>query len=110
MIEALRQAKSAHGLKRTILAGSAMVPDTLRIIHRPGDKEAPLVPVHWDGDLIKGAFNRSSVGTLVERKTRFVVLCRMNANGADAVVDSFTRQMKRLLAVLRKSMTYDWGS
>ncbi|OLH69420.1 transposase, partial [Xanthomonas oryzae pv. oryzae] len=25
-----------------------------------------------------GAFNRSCVGTLVERKTRFVVLCRMD--------------------------------
>mgnify|MGYP005872316997 CR=1 FL=1 len=46
-------------------------------------------------DLIKGAFNRSSVGTLVERKTRFVVLCRMRGHGADAVLDSFSRQMVR---------------
>lgn len=63
-----------------------------------------------EGDLIKGAFNRSSVGTLVERKTRFVVLCKMNGNGAEAALDSFSRQMKRLPAALRKSMTYDRGS
>jgi len=50
------------------------------------------------------------VGTLVERKTRFVVLCKMNGNGAEAVLDSFTRQMKRLPVALRKSMTYDRGS
>lgn len=110
MIEALRQAKPARGRRRRTLAGSAMVPEPLRIVHRPEDIEARLVPGHWEGDLIKGAFNRSSVGTLVERKTRFVVLCKMTGNGADAVLDSFTRQMKRLPAALRKSMTYDRGS
>jgi len=68
------------------------------------------VPGHWEGDLIKGAFNRSSVGTLVERKTRFVVLCKMKGNGAGAVLDSFTRQMKHLPVALRKSMTCDRGS
>jgi IS30 family transposase len=66
----------------------------LRIIHRPEEIEGRLVPGHRKGDLIKGAFNRSAVGTLVERKTRFVVLCKMNGNSADAVLGSFTRQMK----------------
>ena len=110
MIEALRQAKPARGRRRTTRAGSSIVPESLRIIHRPEEIEARIVPGHWEGDLIKGAFNRSSVGTLVERKTRFVVLCKMNGNGAEAVLDSFTRQMQRLPAALRKSMTYDRGS
>jgi len=110
MIDALRQAKPARGLRRGTLAGSAMVPESLRIINRPEEIEARLVPGHWEGDLIKGAFNRSSVGTLVERKTRLKVLCKMNGNGAEAVLDSFTRQMKHLPVALRKSMTYDRGS
>jgi IS30 family transposase len=110
MVEALRQAKPARGRRRTTLAGTSMVPESLRIINRPEEIEARLVPGHWEGDLIKGAFNRSSVGTLVERKTRFVILCKMNGNGAEAVLDSFNRQMKRLPAALRKSMTYDRGS
>jgi len=42
------------------------------------------------------ANSRASVGTLVERKTRFLVLCKMKGNGAEAVLDSFARQMKRL--------------
>ena len=87
-----------------------MVPKSLRIINRPEEIEARLVPGHWEGDLIKGAFNRSSVGTLVERKTRFAILCKMDGNGAEAALDSFTRQMGRLPAALRKSMTYDRGS
>ena len=110
MIQALRQKKPTRGRRRTTLAGSSMVPESLRITHRPEEIEARIAPGHWEGDLIKGAFNRSSVGTLVERKTRFVVLCKMNGNGAEAALDSFTRQMKRLPAVMRKSMTYDRGS
>jgi IS30 family transposase len=31
-------------------------------------------------------------------------------NGAEAALDRFTRQMKRLPAMMRKSMTYDCGS
>ncbi len=73
MIAALRQHKPARGLRRTTLAGGSIAPESLRIIHRPEEIEARLVPGHWEGDLIKGAFNRSSAGTLVERKTRFVM-------------------------------------
>ncbi len=51
-----------------------------------------------------------AVGALVERKTRFVVLCKMNGNVANVVLDSFKRQMKRLHVAPRKSMTYDCGS
>lgn len=110
MIEALRRSKPKRGRKRTTAAGASMVRKTLHIINRPEEVEARLVPGHWEGDLIKGAFNRSSVGTLVERKTRFVVLCKMDGNGAEAALESFSRQMKRLPAALRKSMTYDRGS
>ena len=75
MVAALRQHKPSRGRRRTTLVGTSMVPVSLKIIHGPEEIEARLVPGHWEGDLIKGAFNRSSVGTLVERKTRFVVLC-----------------------------------
>jgi IS30 family transposase len=68
------------------------------------------VPGHWEGDLIKGAFNRSAVGTVVERKTRFLIPRKMRGCTADAALEGFTRQMKRLPAVLRKSLTYDRGS
>ena len=50
------------------------------------------------------------MGTLVERKTRFVVLCKMQGNTAAAALEAFSRQMKRLPREMRRSMTYDRGS
>ena len=109
MTEALRQGKTRRGTRRRTLAGSAIVPDSLKIIHRPEEVDAGLIPGHWEGDMIKGAGNRTSVGTLVERKTRFLILSKMNGNGAEAALEGFSRQMKRLPASMRKSMTYDRG-
>lgn len=97
-------------MRRTTLAGSALVPETLRIIHRPEDIEARLVPGHWEGYLIKGAFNRSAIGTVVKRKTRFVIHSKMRGCTANAALEGFTRQIKRLPVALRQSITYDRGS
>lgn len=110
MIEALRQEKPARGTTRRTLARKSFVPDELRIIHRPEQIETRQWPGHWEGDLVKGAFNRSCVGTLVERKTRFVVLCRMDGCTAQDALEGFTRQMKKVPAFLRESLTYDRGS
>ena len=53
MIEALRQAKPVRGRRRTTLSGSGMIPESLRIINRPEEIEARLVPGHWEGDRIR---------------------------------------------------------
>lgn len=110
MVEALRQEKPRRGRRRTTAAAGGFVPEALRIVHRPEAIAERKLPGHWEGDLIKGAFNRSCVGTLVERKTRFVVLCRMDGCTAQDALEGFARQMKKLPAFLRESLTYDRGS
>jgi len=112
MITALRQAKSSRGRPRKTAArrGGLSIPEDIEIKNRPEEIETRVLPGHWEGDFIKGAFNRSAVGTLVERKTRFVVLCKMNDCSAEAALESFARQMKKLPAFLRESLTYDRGS
>jgi len=110
MIQSLRQAKSRRGVRRTTAATRSFVPEHQRIAYRPEDIEQRLLPGHWEGDFIKGAYNRSAVGVLVERKTRFVVLCKMDGCTSDDALVGFTRQMKKLPAFLRQSMTYDRGS
>jgi IS30 family transposase len=111
MIAELRQRKRQRGIRRRTKAGGPVsVPETQRIAQRPAEVGLREVPGHWEGDLIKGAFNRSSVGTLVERQTRFTILCRMEGGTAQAALEGFGKQMKRLPAFLRESLTYDRGS
>jgi transposase, IS30 family len=50
----------------------------MQSIHaRPPGVEDRLIPAHREGDLIKGAGNRSSTGTLVERTSGFVTQRRI---------------------------------
>ncbi len=85
------------------------LPDMLSIRERPAEAEGRLVPGHWEGDLVKGAGNRSAVGTLVERTSRYVILARMDGVGALAALEGFTRKLRAVPACLRKTMTYDQG-
>jgi IS30 family transposase len=54
---------------------------------RPPEVDDRVMPGHWEGDLIKGAGNRSSVAVLIERTTRLVLLARM----PDATAESSRR-------------------
>jgi len=85
------------------------IPDMLSLHVRPPEVEDRLVPGHWEGDLIKGARNQSSVGTLVERTSRLVLLARMTAATAEAALESFTEILNRVHAPMRKTLTYDQG-
>ena len=83
--------------------------DITPIADRPKDVETRVVPGHWEGDLIKGKYNRSSVGTLVERTSRYVILVQLDDAKAPTVHQGFVRQMKDVPDVLRRSLTYDRG-
>ena len=85
------------------------IPNMVRIHDRPPEVEERLIPGHWEGDLIKGAQNRSAVGTRVERTTLFTVLSKMDNASADAALSGFSHVLNRIAAHRRLSLTYDQG-
>ena len=76
---------------------------------RPLDVLTREMPGDWERDLVKGAANASCIGTLVERKSRYVSLSKMKNCGADAALQGFSRALKRVPKTMLKSLTYDQG-
>jgi IS30 family transposase len=99
----MRQGKPAGTTRR------GQIQDAVSISERPPSVEDRAVPGHWEGDLIAGTRN-SYIATLVERKTRFVILAKVESKETDVVIDGFIREMKNLPDVLRKTLTLDRGS
>ena len=85
------------------------IPNMTSIDLRPADITERLVPGHWEGDHIKGASNRSQVGTLVERKTRYVALVKLDNGSAQATTEGFGTILQRFDVDMRRSLTYDQG-
>ena len=78
---------------------------------RPAEVGDRAIPGHWEGDLILGAGNKSAVGTLVERSTRFVILPHPpGRHDAETVQDAIIRKMRTLPKTLRNTLTWDQGS
>ena len=61
----------------------------------------------WKSGCIKGAHNRSAVGTLVERTTLFTVRAKMDNARAESAVKGFGQVLNRIEAQNRLSLTYD---
>jgi IS30 family transposase len=88
-----------------------MATPMLMISERPPEVADRAVPGHWEGDLIIGKDNKSAIGTLVERSTRFVMLLHLpHGYGPAAVRDALIAKMATLPQQLRATLTWDQGS
>jgi transposase, IS30 family len=66
---------------------------------------------HWEGDLIVGAGNRSAIGTLVERTSRYTILLHLAGDrSAGAVKTAVIAAFTELPEHLRRSLTWDQGN
>ena len=110
--ETIALLRHGHNKRRPRTRGEdrrGQIPNMTSIDLRPSDIEERLVPGHWEGDHIKGAGNRSQVGTLVERQSRYVALVKLGNGTAQATTEGFGTILQRFDADLRRSLTYDQG-
>jgi IS30 family transposase len=78
------------------------------ISDRPPAAADRAVPGHWEGDLLVGG-GGSQVATLVERRSRYVLVVRLPRRDAASVARALARRVRRLPASLKQSLTWDQG-
>jgi IS30 family transposase len=104
----------------------AHVTPEVMISERPAEAADRAVPGHWEGDLLIG-LERSAIGTLVERATRFTILIHLPREdgygtipraknspalagyGAVTMKNALASTMTTLPEQLRRSLTWDRG-
>ena len=111
--ELTRYLRSAHTNRRPrghrVMNGQGQLRATLNIRERPAEADDRAVPGHWEGDLLMGK-RMHAMATLVERKTRFVMLIALpNGHAADVVADALAAKIVELPTQLRRSLTWDQG-
>lgn len=128
LIAALRTGRALRvPRERARRRGKHFISEEVKISARPAEVADRAVPGHWEGDLIIGA-NRSAIGTLVERTTRFTLLLHLPpmdghgqiprdkhgpalaGHGAEAVNAAIAEQFGSFPEQLRRSLTWDQGA
>ncbi|OBS03362.1 integrase [Mycobacterium gordonae] len=102
-----------------------ITPEAL-ISQRPAEAEDRAVPGHWEGDLLIG-LERSAIGTVVERKTRYTMLIHLPREegyrhkhsvkngpalagyGAITMKNALANTLSKLPEQLARSLTWDRG-
>ncbi|MEI6865452.1 IS30 family transposase, partial [Flavicella sp.] len=60
-------------------------------------------------DLVIGKNHKSAIGTIVERKTRAVLIIKLKSKKAEEVAKEFSKILNNLNPIFKKTMTYDNG-
>ncbi|MBB5061092.1 IS30 family transposase [Granulicella aggregans] len=111
--ELMQHLRSKRRIRRSVHAragghSQGQIVDAVSIRERPAEVEDRAIPGHWEGDLLAGTGN-SHIATLVERHSRFTILVKVPGKDTATVVDALSRQVRKLPASLRRSLTWDRG-
>lgn len=110
LVAHLRQRRPVRHSRASATTGrrTGQIVDAVSIAERPPSVEDRALPGHWEGDLLAGN-KRSNIATLVERRSRYVLLVRLRARDAASVAQALIRRVHHLPAGLMQSLTWDRG-
>ena len=111
--ELVKHLRSQRRTRRSRHAGvrrqsRGQIVDAISIRERPAEIEDRAIPGHWEGELLGGTQN-SHIATLVERRSRFVMLVQVPSKDTATVVAALSQHVRQLPATLRRSLTLDRG-
>lgn len=95
--------------KRKFGKNRVRIKDQVNISQRPIHVELRLEVGHWEGDLMIGVGQKSAIGTIVERKTRYTFIIKLENRKSETVTQQFAKYLNSLPKYIVKSMTYDNG-
>lgn len=85
------------------------ISNQVSIDNRPKHIENRLEIGHWEGDLVIGKGQKSAIGTIVERKSRYTLIVKLNSRKSNEIAKMFSKKLNQLNSIFKKSMTYDNG-
>jgi IS30 family transposase len=100
-----RRGKRANSRKNAAFTG-----DAARIDQRPEVIEERLRLGDFEGDTVLGPPGTGGLATLVDRKSRFAIIVKVQSKNADHVHEKIKRRMKELDEERRRSITFDNGT
>lgn len=109
LTQQLRTGKRTRRTRKRVDNKRGQIVGAVSISERPAEAADRAVPGHWEGDLVAGA-NNSYVATLVERRSRYVMLAKLGGKNSTTVVDALIELVKRLPQDMMRTLTWDRGT
>jgi len=95
--------------KRPYSRKKALSKDAARIGQRPDVIEKRLRLGDFEGDTVLGPPGTGGLATLVDRKSRFAIVVKIQSKNADCVHEKIKRRLRDLDEEQRRSITFDNG-
>ena len=110
LIKLLPYQKSQRRRANAKTKRGSKIKDIINIKERPKHIENRQEIGHWEGDLVIGKGQKSAIGTIVERKSRYLCIIKLKDRKSATVTKQFAKVLQGFNQHLIKTMTYDNGN
>jgi IS30 family transposase len=86
------------------------IPNRISIMERPVSADNRSRYGHWEGDSLVSRKSLAALNSLVERKSRFLMLTRIDRKTAEQTTDAVVRRLQGLPEKARRTLTLDNGT